>query len=132
LLNVKAHAANSPIVFRLLQSLFSPKSNGQVWMSGVPVDQTVGGTLLGAYSDGVVKDIRDNLIVDMEEQPSGAGLWRIVVLSQLFLETDPTNFAGASAPVEAASHDVNLGMMRSRQFGGRRRLPPPPPEPPEE
>jgi hypothetical protein len=123
--------ANSPIVFQLLQVLFSPKSNGQVWMSGVPADKTVGGTLLGTYSDGVVKDIRDNLIVNVEEQPSGDGLWRLVVLSRKFLETDPTNFVDASAAVVGATHDVNLGMMRSRGFGGRRRLPKKEEEPPE-
>lgn len=130
LLSDKAMPANSPIVFQLLQTLFTPKSNGQVWMSGVPADKTVGGTMLAAYSDGVVKDIRDNLIVNVEEQPSGDGLWRLVVLSRLFLETDPTNFPGAAAVVVGATHDVNLGMMRSRGFGGRRRLPPKPEEEP--
>jgi hypothetical protein len=116
-----AHAASSPIVIQLLQTLFDQKRNGQVWLSGVPIDGTVAGTLLNTYNDGVVKDVRDNLIVELEEQPSGEGLWALVVLSRLFLINNPGNYSGAAAPVTGSTNDVRLGMMRSRGFGGRRR-----------
>lgn len=117
----KAHAASSPVVIQFLQVQFDSKRNGQVWLSGIPIDGTVAGTLLALYSDTEIKNVRDNLIVDLEEQPSGAGLWKLVVLSPLFLVQNPGDFSGAAAPVVGASHDPRLGMMRSRGFGGRRR-----------
>jgi hypothetical protein len=127
----KAHAASSPLVIQMQQEVFDAKSNGQVWLSGVPIDGTVSGTLLGTYNDGVVKDILDNLLVEVEEQPSGEGLWALVVLSQKYLDANPGDYNGATAPVLSLTNDPRLGMMRSRQFGGRKRVPKPEPPPPE-
>ena len=127
-----AHAASSPLVIQLQQEVFDPKSNGQIWLSGIPIDGTVAGTLLQTYNDTVVKDILDNLLVELEEQPSGEGLWSLVVLSQKYLDANPGEYLEAAAPCVSLTNDPRLGMMRSRQFGGRKRVPAPLPEPPPE
>jgi hypothetical protein len=113
--------ASSPVVLKLLQSFFPAKSNGQVWMSGVPADAALGSVLIGAYSGGVLSVFLMQLAQNVPEPSAGEGLWRLVVLSRKFLEENPEDFEGASAVVEATGFDPRLGRMRSRGFGGRRR-----------
>ncbi len=120
--------ASKPLRFLLLQSAFSSASNGQVFMSGVAADDTLGNVALAAYTSSVIQTFADTLITDVEES-SGDGLWGLIVLSRKFLAANPGDYEGASADVVQIGFDPRVGTMRSRRFGGRRRTPaaiPPP------
>lgn len=122
--------ANSPVILNLVQEKFPSKHNGVVWMSGVPVDGVLGSNLTALYADTEIKAITDLLVLDVDEQPSGDGIWRLIVLSRKWLVLNPGDYVGASADVVEAAHDVTLGMQRGRGFGGRRRIKPEPVEEP--
>jgi len=123
--------AHRPAVLKLFQSFFPQKSNGQVWMSGVPSNQVLGSVILDAYFTGVLGTFLLKLAANVPEVSAGEGLWRLVVLSRKHLIANPGDFVGAAAVVDATGADPRLGRMRSRRFGGRRRGPaplnPPPP-----
>lgn len=120
--------ANSAILINLGQELFSSKSNGKVWLSGIPTTGTHGAVLDLTYRSGVLTTFRDALLANVAEVSAGDGLWRLVVLSRKFLLANPGDYAGASADVLSVTEDPRIATMRSRTFGGRRRkktVPPP-------
>jgi hypothetical protein len=121
--------ASKPIRLLLLQSVFSPASNGQVFLSGIPAVDVVGNVATSAYISGPIQSLTGDLLANVEED-SGDGLWGLIVLSRKFLIENPGDYEGASADVIQVGVDPRVGMMRSRRFGGRRRtktvIPPPP------
>ena len=126
--------AHRPAVVKLFQVLFPPKSDGQVWMSGIPGVQVNGSVMISAYLLGPMAAFLAKLNTNVPEPSAGEGLWRIVVLSRKFLLANPGDFAGAAADVASTGVDSRLGRMESRRFGGKRRKkivveeePPPPP-----
>lgn len=120
--------ASKPLRFLLLQAVFPSASNGQVFMSGVAADDTLGNVALAGYTSGPVQTFAGDLLANVEED-SGDGLWGLIVLSRKFLIENPGDYEGASADVIQVGFDPRVGMMRSRRFGGRRRtktiIPPP-------
>ena len=112
--------ASKPLRFLLLQAVFPSASNGQVFMSGVAADDTLGNVALAGYTSSVVQTFAGDLLANVEED-SGDGLWGLIVLSRKFLIENPGDYAGASADVIQVGFDPRVGTMRSRRFGGRRR-----------
>lgn len=129
-LGADALPANSPLKFNLGQALFSAKSNGRVWLSGIPTAQMLGSVIIPGYASGAVAAVSAALLADIAEVSAGDGLWRLVVLSRKFLLANPGDYAGAAADVLSVQADPRIAMMKSRTFGGKRKNPAPVPPPP--
>ena len=119
--------ANTAIKFNFGQILFAAKSNGRVWLSGIPTTGVLGSVVTAAYRDGVIASLAAALLTNITEVSAGDGLWRLVVVSQKWLDANPGDYVGAAADVVTVQADPRVAMMRSRTFGGRRRLPAPVP-----
>jgi hypothetical protein len=113
--------ASAAIQGKLFQTLFTKRSNGHFWISGIPADKVVGSVLDGTYGITEVSNFMIALVANVAEVSAGDGLWRIGVLSRKFLIENPGDYQGALADVVLTGFDIRLGRMRSRRFGGRRR-----------
>lgn len=113
--------ANSAVLIKLGQALFPASSNGKNWISGIPTTGVIGAVLDPAYKNGVVAAYTAALLANVAEVSAGDGLWRLVVVSQKFLDANPGDYVGAAADVLSIQPDPRIAMMRSRTFGGRRR-----------
>jgi hypothetical protein len=113
--------AAAAIQGKVLQTAFSPKSNGHFWISGIPQDKVDGSVLDATYAITEVSNFLIELIANVPEPSAGDGLWGLIVLSRNWLKDNPGDYEGASADATLTGFDTRLGRMRSRRFGGRRR-----------
>ena len=110
--------ANNAYLFTLQQSTFGARSNGKVYVPGVPESKTDGSILLTAWASTEVNNFAQFLELDVQSQ-SDTGLWWLGVISQKHLVANPGDWSGAFAVAGQVVPDSYLAIQRRR--AGRQR-----------
>jgi hypothetical protein len=99
----------------LNQSLFSAKSNGRVFIPGIPEADTEGNQIDAAQRIAVELFIA-NLLPNLNQESPGSGLWELGVISSTRLYPDnlPPDWAGSFSPVVNISLSPIIYTLRSR------------------
>jgi len=98
--------ANNAVVISIAQGTFPSKSNGRVYVPGVPEPDTTLGTIDAGYA-ALVQTLLTVLIAGIDEESPGNGHWELGVLSRLILEEgegppDWVNSFGAAQSLSAS------------------------------
>jgi len=114
--------ASCAIVMKLGQTLFSPESDGQVWIPGIPESVADSTVVSQAHLDGAVQAFIDTLLPNLPEVSPGTGVFRISVLSRKWLDDNPGDWPGATADVVTIGAKATIGTNRLRaQFFRRKK-----------
>lgn len=116
---------------KLHQAVFSPQSDGEVHLPGIPESVVSGNVLQQAFLDAQVAALKAGLVATLPEQGGGGGNWRLSVVSKKYLIDNPGDWPGATADVLTVSVPNRLGSHRGRMEFYKRKKPavvPPPPE----
>lgn len=92
--------ANKCLVISLNQGTFSAKSNGRVYIPGIPESETLVGVINSAQQL-LVQNFLDLLILPLPEPTPGTGEWTLGVVSRNILHIPdlPPDWLGSFAPV---------------------------------
>jgi hypothetical protein len=99
----------------LAQTFFDSVSNGMIWVPGIDEERVTVSLIDAEYLNGPIKNFADQLLVQVEEPAAGDGRWRLVVVSQKFLDLNPGDYVGASADVTGISRLPLVGRQRRRR-----------------
>jgi hypothetical protein len=107
--------ANNAIQYGLQQSTFPARSNGRIFVPGIPEDGTDVGLLTSAYAIAA-SVLRDALVQTVAELSGGAGRWTPGVISQKVLNAVPPikDWSGAFAPVTGVVLNTIVATQRRR------------------
>ena len=107
--------ANIAMLFKLSQSLFSAKSNGRIFIPGIPEQHTAAGIVLAAFQNGAMLTLAQALASNY--QASGdAGIYVPGVISQKILNAVPPakDWEGAFSALASVSGQSILGVQKKR------------------
>lgn len=109
--------ANNAILIGLSQGLFTPKSNGRLFMPGVAEGVTAVGVLTQAFLDGAVLDFTTVLLAELAELSGGTGRYRLGVISAKVRDAalPAKDWEGAFATVTSISRNPIIATQRRRQ-----------------
>ncbi|MDH5642973.1 MAG: hypothetical protein OEY63_02140 [Gemmatimonadota bacterium] len=107
--------SNSCLNFALNQSTFPVKSNGRIYLPGVPEQDTTVGVIDAAYQSGPVQALADGLVATVNAV-SGPATWALGVISQKILNAAPPakDWPGAFAFVDSISVNPIIAIQRRR------------------
>jgi len=107
--------ANNCLLFRLNQATFPVKSNGRIFIPGIPEPDSNVGVLEAAYQAGACTDLADTLMTTVTAL-SDVGEWEPGVISQKILNAAPPakDWPGAFAFLTSISVDPIIAIQRRR------------------
>lgn len=107
--------AQFAIKLGLAQTFFDNVSNGMVWIPGVDEERVTVSLIDAEYLNGPVDAFAVELLDEVEEPSAGIGRFRLVVVSQKFLDLNPGDYIGASADVTGINKFPLIGRQRRRR-----------------
>lgn len=108
--------ANMSWIIKQSQSLFSPKSNGRVYIPGLGEADSIVGVLTTVFLDGVAQALADALALTIAEAGGGAGRWEPGIISPKVRDAGPPpkDWEGAFAPIESMTAWSIISSQRRR------------------
>lgn len=109
--------ANNAAVFTLHQSTFGARSDGRIFIPGIPESVTLVGVLTAAHLAGVLNTFAQALIDTLVQTSGGTGRWELGVISAKVRDAALPfkDWDGAFAPVTSITRNPIIGTQRRRQ-----------------
>jgi hypothetical protein len=109
--------ANNALQFNLSQALFSPRSNGKIYLPPPPEEDQTDGVLKAAYSNGPVAALTTELGQTIPELAAGTGVFQLGVISAQIRDAALPfkDWDGAFADVLNVSSQGIIATARRRQ-----------------
>ncbi len=113
--NSEALPALNGVRINLLQSFFSARSNGLVWLPGVPRNEVTTSVVDQAFIAANIVPWTTAMLAGVSEPAAGDGRWRLIVISRRFLQLNPNDWEGAAADVTEITVNPIIGRQRRRR-----------------
>lgn len=109
--------ANNAINLGLKQALFTPRSDGRIFIPGVAESVTAVGVLTSAFMTGALLTFTNALIAQLVQTSGGTGRWNLGVISAKVrdLALPAKDWEGAFATVQSISRNPIIATQRRRQ-----------------
>lgn len=109
--------ANNALLFGLQQGLFPPRSNGKLYLPGVPEGQTTVGNINGGFVTSAMLPLAAAIAAALPEESAGTGVYVAGVISAKVrdLALPAKDWMGAFAPIIAVSTNTIVATQKRRQ-----------------
>lgn len=109
--------ANNAALFALHQSTFGARSDGRIFVPGIPESATAVGVLTAAHLTTVIDAFASALVQILAEVSAGAGRWEPGVISAKVRDValPAKDWDGAFAPIDSITPSPIIATQRRRQ-----------------